>query len=228
MSFARAFVTNRTLGALAGIALSGAALAGCVTGERPRLVVDDSLPVIESTPSNEVAGILLDSPTMAQFTVTYSITTKFGGQQTIGKVVYDASLGTASIIGQERFVFTAEGKTATCSLITDDCQAGILDYRVSDRMMTARFFRDSTLKRIEQDSKIAVGEIVKSSAEVYGSNEVCTEIPMVDLTGTTRTTIYCALEGLSVVSRIETADVLVEVTGIAPTADPSSFDTGTT
>ena len=51
---------------------------------------------------------------------------------------------------------------------------------------------------------------------------------MVDLTGTTRTTIYCALEGLSVVSRIETADVLVEVTGIAPTADPSSFDTGTT
>lgn len=228
MSFARAFVTNRTLGALAGIALSGAALAGCVTGERPRLVVDDSLPVIESTPSNEVAGILLDSPTMAQFTVTYSITTKFGGQQTIGKVVYDASLGTASIIGQERFVFTAEGKTATCSLITDDCQAGILDYRVSDRMMTARFFRDSTLKRIEQDSKIAVGEIVKSSAEVYGSNEVCTEIPMVDLTGTTRTTIYCALEGLSVVSRIETADILVEVTGIAPTADPSSFDTGTT
>lgn len=228
MSFARAFVTNRTLGALAGIALSGAALAGCVTGERPRLVVDDSLPVIESTPSNEVAGILLDSPTMAQFTVTYSITTKFGGQQTIGKVVYDASLGTASIIGQERFVFTAEGKTATCSLITDDCQAGILDYRVSDRMMTARFFRDSTLKRIEQDSKIAVGEIVKSSAEVYGSNEVCTEIPMVDLTGATRTTIYCALEGLSVVSRIETADILVEVTGIAPTADPSSFDTGTT
>ena len=221
-------MTNRTLGALAGIALSGAALAGCVTGERPRLVVDDSLPVIESTPSNEVAGILLDSPTMAQFTVTYSITTKFGGQQTIGKVVYDASLGTASIIGQERFVFTAEGKTATCSLITDDCQAGILDYRVSDRMMTARFFRDSTLKRIEQDSKIAVGEIVKSSAEVYGSNEVCTEIPMVDLTGTTRTTIYCALEGLSVVSRIETADILVEVTGIAPTADPSSFDTGTT
>ena len=221
-------MTNRTLGALAGIALSGVALAGCVTGERPRLVVDDSLPVIESTPSNEVAGILLDSPTMAQFTVTYSITTKFGGQQTIGKVVYDASLGTASIIGQERFVFTAEGKTATCSLITDDCQAGILDYRVSDRMMTARFFRDSTLKRIEQDSKIAVGEIVKSSAEVYGSNEVCTEIPMVDLTGTTRTTIYCALEGLSVVSRIETADVLVEVTGIAPTADPSSFDTGTT
>ena len=159
-------MTNRTLGALAGIALSGVALAGCVTGERPRLVVDDSLPVIESTPSNEVAGILLDSPTMAQFTVTYSITTKFGGQQTIGKVVYDASLGTASIIGQERFVFTAEGKTATCSLITDDCQAGILDYRVSDRMMTARFFRDSTLKRIEQDSKIAVGEIVKSSAEV--------------------------------------------------------------
>lgn len=228
MSFARAFVTNRTLGALAGIALSGAALAGCVTGERPRLVVDDSLPVIESTPSNEVAGILLDSPTMAQFTVTYSITTKFGGQQTIGKVVYDASLGTASIIGQERFVFTAEGKTATCSLITDDCQAGILDYRVSDRMMTARFFRDSTLKRIEQDSKIAVGEIVKSTAEIYGSNEVCTEIPMVDLTGTTRTTIYCALEGLSVVSRIETADILVEVTGIAPTADPSSFDTGTT
>ena len=221
-------MTNRTLGALAGIALSGAALAGCVTGERPRLVVDDSLPVIESTPSNEVAGILLDSPTMAQFTVTYSITTKFGGQQTIGKVVYDASLGTASIIGQERFVFTAEGKTATCSLITDDCQAGILDYRVSDRMMTARFFRDSTLKRIEQDSKIAVGEIVKSSAEVYGSNEVCTEIPMVDLTGATRTTIYCALEGLSVVSRIETADILVEVTGIAPTADPSSFDTGTT
>ncbi len=221
-------MTNRTLGALAGIALSGVALAGCVTGERPRLVVDDSLPVIESTPSNEVAGILLDSPTMAQFTVTYSITTKFGGQQTIGKVVYDASLGTASIIGQERFVFTAEGKTATCSLITDDCQAGILDYRVSDRMMTARFFRDSTLKRIEQDSKIAVGEIVKSTAEVYGSNEVCTEIPMVDLTGTTRTTIYCALEGLSVVSRIETADVLVEVTGIAPTADPSAFDTGTT
>lgn len=221
-------MTNRTLGALAGIALSGVALAGCVTGERPRLVVDDSLPVIESTPSNEVAGILLDSPTMAQFTVTYSITTKFGGQQTIGQVVYDASLGTASIIGQERFVFTAEGKTATCSLITDDCQAGILDYRVSDRMMTARFFRDSTLKRIEQDSKIAVGEIVKSTAEVYGSNEVCTEIPMVDLTGTTRTTIYCALEGLSVVSRIETADVLVEVTGIAPTADPSAFDTGTT
>ena len=208
--------------------MGSVALTGCVTGERPTLVVDDSLPVIESTPSNEVAGILLDSPSEAAYTVTYSITTKFGGQETVGKVVYDASLGTASIIGQERFVFTAEGKTATCSLITDDCQAGILDYRVSDRMMTARFFRDSTLKRIEQDSKIAVGEIVKSSDEVFGSTEVCTQIPVVDMTGTTRTTIYCALEGLSVISRIETADVLVKVTGIDSTADPLAFDTGTT
>lgn len=228
MTFARSAFTARTLGLLVGGLLGSVALTACVTGERPRLVVDDSLPIIESTPSNEVAGILLDSPTKAQYTVTYSITTKFGGQQTVGKVVYDASLGTASIIGQERFVFTAEGKTATCSLITDDCQAGILDYRVSDRMMTARFFRDSTLKRIEQDSKIAVGDIVKSSADVFGSTEVCTEIPMVDMTGTTRTTIYCALEGLSIVSRIETADVLVEVTAIDDTADPLSFDTGTT
>lgn len=228
MTLARSAFTARTLGLLIGGLLSSVALTACVTGERPTLVVDDSLPIIESTPSNEVAGILLDTPTEATYTVTYSITTKFGGQQTIGKVVYDASLGTASIIGQERFVFTAEGKTATCSLITDDCQSGILDYRVSDRMMTARFFRDSTLKRIEQDSRIAVGEIVRTSAEVFGRNEVCTEIPVVDMTGTTRTTVYCALAGFGVVSRIDTADVLVEVTAIDATADPIAFDTGTT
>jgi len=204
------------------------ALAGCVTGERPTLMVDESVPEIESTPSSEVVGALLDLPSTTQYSVTYSITTKFGGQQTVGKVIYDASLGTASVIGQERFVFTTEGKTATCSQITEDCESGILDYRVSDRMMTARFFRDSTIKRIEKDTKIAAGDIVGTTETTFGYDEVCAEIPVVDITGTTKTTVYCALQGLSVISRIDTADILVEVTAVDTTADPAAFDTGTT
>lgn len=191
-------------------------------------MVDESLPPIESTPSSEVVGALLDLPTEAQYTVTYAITTKFGGQQTVGEVVYDASLGTASVIGNERFVFTAEGKTATCSEVVDGCESGILDYRVSDRMMTARFFRDSTIKRIEKDTKTAAGEIVRTTEPLFGFEEVCAEIPVVDMTGTTRSTVYCAVKGLSVVSRIDTADILVEVTAIDLVADPVSFDTGTT
>jgi hypothetical protein len=191
-------------------------------------MVDESIPAIESTPSSEVVGLLLDLPVESKFTVTYSITTRFGGQQTVGNVVYDSSLGTAVVIAQERFVFTAEGKTATCSTITDDCESGILDYKVSDRMMTARFFRDSTIKRIEKDSKIAVGDIVRTTRPLFGFDEVCTVIPMVDLTGSTKSTLYCAIDGLSVVSRIDTADVLVEVTAIDLEADPLAFDTGTT
>lgn len=227
MSFARASVTNRTLGALAGIALSGVALAGCVTGERPRLVTDETVPTVDSSAIGIVMNDLLEPLDTSPFTVTYSITTKFGGQQTVGTLVYDASMGTSVKIADVRYVRAADGSVATCSDATEVCEPGILEARVSDRMLTSTFYRDSTVERLRTDSTFALGEPTGSTKEQFGQNETCVVIPVVDSTGTTRDKTYCAFSDLGVVAYIDTADVRIEATAVVLTADPNAFRTGT-
>lgn len=202
-------------------------LTGCITGERGRLVTDDTVPVVDSAAIATVMDDLLAPIETSPFTVTYSITTKFGGQQTIGKVVYDATLGTSVTIAEVRYVMAADGSTATCSNVTEVCEPGILEARVSDRMITSRFFRDSTVERLRTDSSFAMSEPTGSTKNQFGHEENCVSVPVVDSSGVTRDKSYCSFSDLGVIAYIDTADVRVEATAVDLTADTSVFATGT-
>lgn len=205
----------------------GLALSSCVTGERPRLVTDDSRPPISDSPIAAVVRELVEKSSTDRFTVTYAITTKFGGRETEGTVSYDATFGTAVVIDKIRFVFAADGKTATCSTLEEGCESGILEYEVSDRMLTSRFFRDSTVERLRQDDLVKLGDSQPSRRDDLGHDEVCTTIPVVDGTGGTQEKTYCAFTEFGVVSFMDTADVRIAATAVSLEVDPDLFDTGT-
>lgn len=202
-------------------------LSSCFTGERPRLVTDDSRPPISDTPIATVVRELVEKSAAERFTVSYAITTKFGGRETTGSVSYDVDLGTVVVIDKIRFVFTAEGKAATCSTIDEGCESGTLEFKVSDRMMTSRFFRDSTVERLRQDDLVALGDSTASTRDDLGHDEVCTTIPVVDGVGGTQEKTYCAFTEFGVLSFMDTADVLIDATAVTLAVDPVLFDTGT-
>lgn len=202
-------------------------LSSCFTGERPRLVADDSRPPISDSPIAAVVRELVEKSALERFTVSYAITTKFGGRETTGSVSYDANLGTAVVIDNIRYVFTVEGKAATCSTIDDGCESGTLEFKVSDRMLTSRFFRDSAVERLRQDDLVALGDSTASTRDDLGHDEVCTTIPVVDGVGGTQEKTYCVLSEFGVLSFMDTADVLIDANAVTLEVDSALFDTGT-
>lgn len=190
-------------------------------------MTDDSRPPISDTPIATVVRELVEKSAAERFTVSYAITTKFGGRETTGSVSYDVDLGTVVVIDKIRFVFAAEGKAATCSTIDEGCESGTLEFKVSDRMMTSRFFRDSTVERLRQDDLVALGDSTASTRDDLGHDEVCTTIPVVDGVGGTQEKTYCAFTEFGVLSFMDTADVLIDATAVTLAVDPALFDTGT-
>ncbi|TEX45823.1 MAG: hypothetical protein B7C54_12365 [Acidimicrobiales bacterium mtb01] len=204
-------------------------LGGCITGERPRLVTDDTIPSIDDTAIGAVvdvltAGFAFESD-LTSFRVDYSVTTKFGGQSTTGSISVDRALGTSVQIAEVRFVFAADGSTATCSTTTSDCRPGIDETRVSDRMVNSRIFQGAIIDRLEQDAVVAVGDSRASTRTVADRPATCTTVPVVDSTGITREKSYCAFDELGVLAYLDTADLLIEATAVTPTADPGAFAT---
>jgi hypothetical protein len=215
------------MAAALGLSIAGTSLGGCITGERGRLVPDDTVPMIDGSAISVVMNDLLAPIDESPFTVTYSITTKFGGQQTVGTLVYDASLGTSVKIAEVRYVRGADGSVATCSDVTDVCEPGILEARVSDRMITSSFYRDSTVERLRTDSGFALGEPTGSTKEQFGYQQNCVSVPVVDSSGNPRDKSYCSFGDLGVIAYMDTADIRIEATAVELTADPSAFRTGT-
>lgn len=223
--------TRRSLGrgAVVGVVIGLTALGGCITGERPRLVTDDTIPSIDDAAISAVvdvlaAGFTSDSE-LTSFRVDYSVTTKFGGQSTTGSISVDRELGTSLQIAEVRFVFAADGSTATCSTITSECRPGIDETRVADRMVNSRIFQSAVIDRLEQDAVVAVGDSQSSSRTIADRPATCATVPVVDSTGITREKSYCAFDGLGVLAYLDTADLLIEATAVNPSADPSAFTT---
>lgn len=204
----------------AGVSL---VLAGCFTGERPRLVVDDTLPPVDDTAISTVVDVLSAPSDGTAFTVVYRITTKFGGQTTDGSVVIDPLNGTSVQIADTRYITRLDGSTITCSTITNACTPGIDETKVADRMLNSRIFRDAIVDRLRQDATVAVGDSTLERRSVADRPASCVRVPVVDTSGITQQKSYCAFDGLGVLASLDAADLFIETEQVLMSADPAAF-----
>ncbi|MDA0370532.1 MAG: hypothetical protein O3C62_10080 [Actinomycetota bacterium] len=209
------------------IVLLGASLllAGCFTGERPRLMTDETLPPVDDSAISTVIDVLTAPPDGSAFTVVYRITTKFGGQTTDGSIVVDPLNGTSVQIADTRYVTLLDGSTVTCSTVTDTCVPGVDETRVADRMLNSRIFRDAIVDRLRQDANVAVGDSSLERRSIAERPASCARIPVVDGSGFTQQKSYCVFDGLGVLASFDGADLFIDTERVLPTADPAVFAT---
>ena len=210
---------------MVGLVIGLTALGGCITGERPRLVTDDTIPSVDDRAINAVIETLAAAPKETSFTVSYMVTTRFGGQTFSASITIDPSLGTAVDFGQVRYIYAADGTLSTCSEITEECRSGIDETRVSDRQVNSRIFQTAIIDRLKQDAVVAVGDSQQSARTAAGRQITCATVPVVDTTGITRDKSYCVFDELGVLAFLDTADLLIEATVVTLTADPAEFIT---
>ena len=205
--------------------LVGASLlmAGCVTGERPRLMTDETLPPVDDSAISTVIDVLTSPPDGSAFTVVYRITTKFGGQTTDGSIVIDPLNGTSVQIADTRYVTRLDGSTVTCSTVTDTCVPGVDETRVADRMLNSRIFREAIVDRLRQDANVAVGDSTLERRSIAERPASCARVPVVDGSGFTQQKSYCAFDGLGVLASFDGADLFIDTERVLPTADPAAF-----
>ena len=198
-------------------------LTGCVTGERPRLVADETLPPVDDSAIASLIEILGSPPDLMAFTVVYRITTKFGGQTTDGSIVVDPLYGTSVQIADTRYITRLDGSTITCSTVTNECVPGIDETRVADRMLNSRIFREAMVDRLRQDSTVAVGDTTLERRSIADRPASCVAVPVVDSSGITQQKSYCAFDGLGVLASFEGADLFIDTERFLPSADPGVF-----
>ena len=200
-------------------------LAGCFTGERPRLMTDETLPPVDDSAISTVIDVLTSPSDGSAFTVVYRITTKFGGQTTDGSIVVDPLNGTSVQIADTRYVTLLDGSTVTCSTVTDSCVPGVDETRVADRMLNSRIFRDAIVDRLRQDANVAVGDSSLERRSIAERPASCARIPVVDGSGFTQQKSYCVFDGLGVLASFDGADLFIDTERVLPTADPAVFST---
>ncbi|MFM8381493.1 MAG: hypothetical protein ACKOA6_05785, partial [Actinomycetota bacterium] len=130
--------------------------------------------------------------------------------------------GTAVTVASIRYVFLPDGRSFTCE--SEYCADGIDETRVSDRLLTSRFFKDSAVSRIRQDARVAVGDITFAITPVAGTSALCIRVPVIDGNGATQTKSYCAYSTFGVLASMDTADLAITATAVASSADLSAFE----
>lgn len=198
-------------------------LAGCFTGERPRLVTDETLPPVDDTAISAVVDVLSTPPDGTAFTVVYRITTKFGGQTTDGSIAVDPLNGTSVQIADTRYITRLDGSTITCSVITSLCTPGVDETKVADRMLNSRIFRMAIVDRLRQDATVAVGDSTLERRSIADRPASCVRVPVVDTSGITQQKSYCAFDGLGVLATLDAADLFIDTEQVLTTVDPAVF-----
>ncbi len=201
--------------AIVALALA-ATTTSCFTGERPSFGCGAG----ESMGRTEIDDVLsrLECVAPATFTAEYTILTRLGDIDSAAKVV-QASSGRRSItINDVRYVYD-NGRTATCDLATDTCEAVINEARTSDVLLTSEFYAQAMASRLRVDAERRIGDPVASEMELGGQPALCVAVPV---SGGTKT--YCALES-GALARFDGSDLLIELTGYSPTPDEAAFDT---
>lgn len=197
-------------------------LGGCFTGQRPTLVPTETIPTISDAAIQDVVTVLESDPTTA-FSISYEVVTKFGDLHTAVSLAHDPAFGTSITIAEVRYIYLANGTTLTCSTITSDCSPGIDESRVSDRQLVSTIFKQASVDRLQQDSRVAVGPAVASQEVIVDNTATCTAIPVVDGKGATQSKRYCAFTQFGVIASMDTADLNVTALSHSPTTSADQF-----
>lgn len=191
-------------------------LAGCFTGERPRLsaaAVGGASGV--PTGDDAVDSVLrrLEGTARTTLTATYTVVRHIGEVSTPAQVTQDTER-TSVTIGDVRFL---SDRDETCNLSSGSCAKGMVDQQVSDTGVTHEFYGPVAARRLRVAKSRATGPTTAHSETIGGYPAVCVDVPV----GAGSET-YCAND-LGVVSRWVSADVTVELDSLSPSASPELF-----
>ncbi len=192
-----------------------AVASSCFTGERATFGCGAG----ESTGRTEVDDVLnrLECVAPSVFTAEYTVLTRLGDIASQATVV-QAPGGRRSItINDVRYLFDG-GRTDTCNLADDTCEAVINEARTSDVFLSSDFYAQSMASRLRVDADRRIGDPVASEQTLGGQPALCVAVPV---TGGTKT--YCALES-GAIALFDANDLLIELTGYSPTPDETAFD----
>ena len=207
------YVRHFARSAFVALALA-ATITGCFTGERPRFGCAPG----ESTGRTEIDEVLnrFECVATSTFTADYTVLTRLGDIDSAATVV-QASSGRRSItINNVRFIYD-NGRTLTCDLVSETCEAVINEARASDLLLTSEFYAQSMASRLRVDAERRVGDPVASNVVLGGQPALCVAVPV---TGGTKT--YCALES-GALARFDGSDLLVELNSYSSTPDEAAF-----
>jgi hypothetical protein len=210
----RATRTARQAGGLGAAAVLTVTLAGCFTGQRPTLADG---PLMSGDPAVDAVLERLDAARDSTFTVGYDVLTRFGDKHTPASVVQAGPARRVVTVGHTKFVFDG-AETATCDIDTAACSDTIDAARISDTQLAPDFFATSAAIRLRRDAAARIGAPVGSTETIAGQQATCVAVPV---TGETET--YCALDG-GPLARLDAADLRIEMTSWAATADESQFE----
>lgn len=151
------------------------------------------------------------------FTAEYAALTRLGDIESSATVV-QANAGRRSItINDVRYLYD-DGRTATCNLVENTCEAIINEARTSDVALTSEFYGQAMATRLRVDADRRIGNPVASERTFAGQPALCVTVPV---TGGTKT--YCALES-GTLALFDGNDLLIELTGYSGTVDEAAFD----
>lgn len=219
---------KKTMMALCGVALLSTISTACMTGPRPTLGPTTSLAPVTDPAIIDVIDLLSAAPT-SSFTVTYDITTKYGGIPSTAEVTVDPELGTAIVIENVLFIIPTDDSARTCTwseetLSAQDCTSGIDEARVSYLQLNSRVFKDAAMDRLRRDSQIAAGNASPREAVVAEQVAVCVDIPVIDANGAQQSKSYCAYPNLGVIASLDTADLAITAVFVDDIATTTLFD----
>jgi hypothetical protein len=138
-------------------------------------------------------------------------------------LAHDPAFGTSITIAEVRYIYLANGTALTCSTITSDCSPGIDESRVSDRQLVSTIFKQASVDRLQQDSRVAVGSAVASQEVIVDNPATCVAIPVVDGNGATQSKRYCAFTQFGVIASMDTADLAVTALSHSVTTSADQF-----
>ncbi len=212
-------MAHRSLARLGALLALAAVSAGCFTGERPEF--EDERATVSSG-NDDIDAVLerLGRVDVAEFTAGFEIRTKFGSLTSTGTVTQAPgsrrSITVANASLRTRFVIEGES-VRTCNLLTSECEASIVDARISNTQLPHTFYAPAFETRLRISADRRIGEPVGYDETIAGQAARC-----VDVTVAGGTETFCALPD-GVLAMFRGADVEIDLTSYAPTADETLF-----
>ncbi len=191
--------------------VSGLALSGCMTGERPVL---EQVPAIDDAAAEVVLERLARAGSVP-FTATYDIIPSTTGVTTTA-IVRQLDGRRRITIGDVDYLID-NGTSRTCRLESDQCDEFANDALVSDLNLTHRFWSDGIAARLVVDASRRIGFSEGRTETIADRPAVCVDVPVLG-----GSVVYCALDA-GVLARYFNADVSIELTSFTNDVDSNSF-----
>lgn len=213
------------------LAASTILLGSCATGPRPTLGPATSLAPVTDAAIVGVIDALSGDPS-GPFTVTYDITTKYGGITSAAEVSFDPIRGTAVLIEDVLYLFPADSGSLTCrwseeTLTAGRCEPGTDETRVSNLQLNSRVFKEAAIDRLVRDSQVAAGVATSRTDVLAERDATCVDVPVIDGAGAQQNKSYCAYVDLGILAFLDTGDLTVKAVFVDDVATGTLFDAAT-